>query len=211
MPQRRRLGVIATLLVLLCASCTNSEEPPAGSPTATTSSTPATSPTLTASPTAPTASPSSTTHSVPAYLTKYTADERQAYSDALGDYRSYRAQEARFARRATSPVAARRFYREYTADWVSYWALRHQMADAAIRVVGVPKVKWSRPALIRLTGDGGGTVHLRLSLDARDVKVTKRGEPVPQNTTPTISRISMSRLPEDVRWKFLMAEAGAPC
>ncbi len=29
MPQRRRLGVIATLLVLLCASCTNSEEPPA--------------------------------------------------------------------------------------------------------------------------------------------------------------------------------------
>ena len=141
----------------------------------------------------------------------HTADERQAYSDALGDYRSYRAQEARFARRATSPVAARRFYREYTADWVSYWALRHQMADAAIRVVGVPKVKWSRPALIRLTGDGGGTVHLRLCLDARDVKVTKRGEPVPQNTTPTVSRISMSRLPEDVRWKFLMAEAGAPC
>ncbi|MCW2766000.1 MAG: hypothetical protein JWO11_1959 [Nocardioides sp.] len=153
----------------------------------------------------------SPTVTAPSYLSGNAVDERKGYAAALADYREYRALEARFQRRATAPNAARHFYQKYTADWVTFWAVRKQWAEAGVRVVGRPEIVWNRPALIRLSGDGGGTVRIRMCLDATDVRVTQRGHDVAQNKTPTISTISMTRLSEDKRWRFLAAKAGKPC
>lgn len=193
-----RRMLMATFLVLPCVACSGNadETTPPSSPKPSASARP---------------SPPPTTPTVPSYLSGYTVEERQGYAAALADYQEYRVLEARLERRATAPRAARRFYQEYTADWVTYWAVRKQWADAGVRVLGMPETVWHRPALIRLSGDGGGTVRIRMCLDATDVRVTQRGHDVAQNKTPTISTVSMTRLPEDKRWRFLAAKAGKPC
>ncbi len=154
----------------------------------------------------PSASPS-----VPSELASYSPGQRRAYSSALKAYRTYSAREAAFERNATAPLAARRFYRGYTADWVSFWQLRKRLAAQGIRVRRQSSVVSSRPVFVRLGKKGAGSVRIRQCVDARKVKVTQREIPVPQNRTPTISTISMSRLSGDVRWKFLLAKAGRSC
>lgn len=196
--RRARVWIVAvTLLVLACGSCGEGSDPPSGSPSV--SSPPSVTKTPSATPTTPT------------YLEKYSQAERVAYADALRDYTSYRAREARFERSATAPVAARTFYRNYTADWQTYWAVRKHWAANGIRVVGVPTVLWSRPVLIRLGHNSEGSVQFRQCVDASKVAVTQRGRAVPQNKKPTLSTISMSKLASDPFWKFLGAKEGRPC
>ncbi len=200
-----RTLLVASFLVVSSVACSGNadETTPPGSPKPSVSARPSPTPSGSARP--------SRTPTVPSYLSQYTSDEREGYAAALADYREYRALEARFQRRATAPHAARRFYQEYTADWVTFWAVRKQWAQAGVRVLGMPEIVWNRPALIRLSDDGGGTVRIRMCLDATDVGVTQRGQDVAQNKTPTISTISMTRLSEDKRWRFLAAKAGKRC
>ena len=194
--------VIAIVLVFACNSCSS----PGDKLPSVSSSPRASDSSASSSPTRSSASPS-----VPSEMASYSTGERRAYLDALQAYRTYSAREAAFERNATAPLAARRFYRDYTADWLSFWQLRKRLAAQGIRVTGQSRVVSSRPVLVRLGKKGTGSVRIRQCIDARKVTVTQRGVPVPQNRTPTISTISMSRLSSDARWKFLIAKAGRSC
>ena len=200
MSRTRRLGVIATLLVLSCASCTNSADPPSSSPTPASSST---------APTAPTSSP---TPSAPAYLSKYGDKERKAYAHAVSAYELFAEEQAKILAVGKATPKAKRYYEKYSGDWLTYWNVLRQREADGIRIEGRGETLRVRPARIKLGDDGSGSVDLRVCGVASGVKVFQRGTPIPQpNPTPKIVKVSLFQLTGESWWRVFLERVGGSC
>lgn len=199
MPGTQWIAIIASVVVLTSASCSQdgTEPPAAGSTPDATASTPTS---------------SSTTHTaVPAYLEKYTPEEREAYESALEDYAKFSEAQVRIAEVGKATAKARRFYQRYTADWQTYWARLRQWDAAGIRVEGRGRRLWTRPSLIRVDSDGG-TIDLLICGTSRGVKVFEGESRVPQpSPKPNVVRVSLVQLSGEDWWRVLLSRIGSPC
>jgi hypothetical protein len=191
--------LVATACVLTLAACTSD-----GPGTATQTPTASTSPT--------TASPTPTGPAVPPYLADFTEDERAAYDAAIEDYESFSDRQARINAKGKATASAKAFYQERTSAWQSYWARLRANEEQGLQIVGKGKTLRIRPAGIELYRGGGGQVNLRVCGVAEGVEVLKGGEPVPQpEPDPTIVRVRMVQLPDEVVWRVLSERVGSPC
>lgn len=195
MPQSR-IVLVATMLVLSCASCSQADVPPSTAPSPSSSA---------SSPTAPT---SSATPSVPSYLTKYSPDERTAYDAALADRRRFSNRQAAIYEQGDATPSAKAFYRKYTSSWQSYWGRLRQFEEQGIRVVGRSEVISIRPVEIRLGRQGTGSIMLDLCGEGGAVKVIQNGTPVAQpSRKPSIVKVAMVKLEGERRWRVLYERA----
>lgn len=192
--------LIASALALAVAGCDGDDPPETPTPTATSS------PTGT-----PTGSPSGSP-TVPAYLEKYSEEERAAYEAAVSAYLSFADRQAEINADGRATAAARRFYREATADWRTYWLRLQELESNEIRIIGRGETLSHRPAEIKLFQAGGGQVVMRVCGVARGVEVVQNGTPVPQ-PSPTRSnvRVAMVKQPDDPMWRVLYERRGSPC
>jgi hypothetical protein len=171
----RVTAALAMSLILSCVACSGNDgeakstEPPKPPPSVP-------------SPRAPASA------AVPRYLAPYTADEREAYGDAVVADERFGRRNSRFLSEGQTTKQASDFYRKYSTDWVSAWSNLGRLADNRVTVTGRATVKWVRPSSIDLGEDGGAVVVLRRCLNESGLVVTQNGEPVaqPQLTRPHV-------------------------
>lgn len=182
MPRGSWIAWTTTAVVLACAGCTLSKDPPPVTPSTSSPS---------ASPSASSSSPSPT---VPSYLAKFTPTQRRAYDQALVARIEFDREQAKILASGKATGDAKRFYRRSSGDWLSYWnRLRQREADG-IRVLGRGETLSIKPSAIRL-GDQSGTIDIRVCGVARGVKVLQSGEPIPQpRATPRIVNVRLIKL-----------------
>jgi hypothetical protein len=192
-------SLAVTACVTLLAACDGNEP---GTPT----------PTPTSSTSASSANSSPTKPALPPYLANLSEAERAAYGAAVRDYQGFSNRNADLYREGTATPEAKAFYKRATAAWQSYWARLVAFDSRGIRVIGRGQVVRTRPAVVRIGRNGGGEVGLRVCSVARGVKVLQNGKPVPQPApTPTITRVSMVKLPNEKSWRVLSDRAGGNC
>jgi hypothetical protein len=193
--------VVATILVLTCASCDQSDSPTTApsSPSVRTTSPPTT--------TSPSSSPT-----VPPYLSGYPADERTAYDGAVRAYAAFSDREAKIFATGKATPAAKRFYVRYSGDWLTYWNQLRQRERDKLRIVGRGHTLRVRPVAINLGKDGSGTVELRVCGIARGVKAFQGSTEIPQPTPkPWLVRVKVIRLKGESRWRVFSERLGGPC
>jgi hypothetical protein len=198
MSRAARFAAIATFAVLGCAGC-GDDGSPSADPTAS-------APTSEATTTSATPSP------VPAYLEGFSAEERQAYDDAVQAYEAFSDQQATFMAAGKATAEAKRFYRRQTADWRTFWATLQQRESNGVRIKGAGETLRIRPAKIRLHDDGTGSVSLNVCGISSGVRVLQNGTPVPQpKPVPRIVRVGMVSLDTGPRWLVLYERVGPKC
>jgi hypothetical protein len=187
-------SIIVTACLLSLAACDADEPAPsAASPTQATSS----------SPVEPI---------VPRYLVDYSEDEREAYDDAVVAYEAFADRNAELVRKGRATSEAREYYQRATAGWQSYWARLMDFDSRGIRVIGRADVGRIRPAAIKLDEKGGGQVDIRVCSIAAGVRVIQDGQPMPQpSPKPTVTKVSMVKLPSGSSWRILSDRAGGSC
>ena len=198
MTRTRTPVVLTTLLALACAGCTGGDK-------ASTEPTPS----------APSASPASSSGgstTVPAYLANFSARERRAYGEAVGDYRRFGAGQAAIMALGKATPTAWRFYHRYTADWQTYWATLRQRERQGIRIKGHGTVIRFRPGKVAVDRDGTGNITLKVCGIPTGVRVLQSGTPIPQpRPTPRIVGVEMVRLQGESRWRVLYERVGPKC
>lgn len=197
---RIRVLLAVTLLVLSCASCSGDpgEAQPGGSPRG--------------SPSTPTVS-TSPTPTVPPYLASYTAEERQAYAEAVSAYEVYIKRNNQLLAEGKTTVSANNFYQRYSTDWVAAWANLGKLANNNVRVTGVATVKWVRPVKVALAESGVAKIALRRCLDESKLMVTQNDRPLdqPNLKDPHVYRVLIEKRSGENWWRFGSAEQGTPC
>lgn len=192
---RSALASLAATACLLSLAACDGDEPASSAVTST-----------------PTSTPSRSEPTVPAYLAKYSENEREAYDEAADAYEAFSDRNAELVRKGRATPEARAFYREATAAWQSYWARLMDFDSRGIRVLGRAEVLRVRPSAIKIDEKGGGQVDLRVCSIATGVRVTQDGRPMPQpSPKPTITRVSMVKLPAESSWRILSDRAGGSC
>lgn len=178
-----RMFLVVAILVASCASCS-------GKATSGNSPGPSTS------------SSTSATPSVPPYLASYTADERQAYADAVAAYATYVERNNRLLAKGKTTVGASDFYHRYSTDWATAWANLAQLANNHVTVRGHTTVTWVRPISVKLKGQGA-TVELRRCLDESALVVTQSGEPLaqPNLQKPHVYRVRLELRSAETWWR----------
>lgn len=201
MPRAGWMSFVATILVLSCASCTQTGNRPSTIPSATSSTGSAPAPSKPATP------------AIPSYLKTYTHDERNAYASALIARQHFYDRQAGIYAKGRATPGAKNFYRKYTSSWQSYWTRLRQFQTQRIRVIGRSDVISIRPAKISLGDRGGASITLKVCGDGRPVKVMQGGSPVPQPTRKTsIIEVSMVKLADENWWRVLYEHATEqPC
>lgn len=199
MPRNRWTMGIATTLVLTCASCSQTTADPDPSPPSTSSSTPTVSPTP--------------TPTLPAYLAKYTPEERKAYAEAIANYSRFLRRNSEFLAAGATTKQANKFYRRYSIDWVVSWANLAQLANNNVKVHGTARELWVRPAEIELKPSGRAVVSLRRCLDEHEIVVRQNGKrlPQPQLKVPHVYRVALEKRVGETWWRSGVAEQGSPC
>lgn len=197
MPRARWISFAATVLVLACASCSQTDEPPTAvpSPSSTANSTPEPSESAT-----------------PSYLTKYTPDERRAYADAVGAYEKFAEKQAKILAVGKATPEARRYYEKYSGDWLRFWNVLRQREADGIRIKGRGETLRVRPIRIKLGADGSGSVDLRVCGVSTGVEVFQDGTPISQPPpTPKIVKVSLFRLTGETWWRVFLERVGRSC
>ncbi len=207
MPRARWIAVTATLLVLSCASCTDNAVPRSSSSSHTTTA---------SSPRAPSSSPiapsTPSTSTVPPYLAKYSSEERKAYAEAVAAYDHFADEQAKILAVGKATPQAKRYYKKYSGDWLTYWnVLRKREADG-IQIEGRGQTIRVRPTRIKLGDDGSGSVELRVCGISKGVKVFQNGKPIRQpKPTPKIVNVSLFRLADETWWRVFLERVGPSC
>ena len=200
MPRIRALLAV-TLLVLSCASCSGDPggAEPGGLPISSTST-----PTTATSP-RPT---------VPPYLVAYTANERQAYADALVAEDAFNVRNARYLAKGQTVEEASDFYHRYSIDWVQDWTNLAELANNHVTVTGKTSVVWVRPLRIKLSTAGGvDFVFLRRCVDSSKLVVTQNGEPLEQSHLEKrhVVRVRMEKRAGETWWRSGISQQGPSC
>jgi hypothetical protein len=175
----RHLVATAVLVALTfaLAACGSDDDPtPLPAPTSTT----------------PSSSPSPTT---PAWESKYTPEQIQAYNEALARWESYEQRaEPIWAKGKVTP-AAKALFKEYWVSWavpLNRLTFYEQVGD---KVVGVPKVLWSRASKVANFSGGGISVTIQQCIDPStiEVKHAPGAQVQEQKQGPYIRRISLTK------------------
>ncbi len=196
--RRTRVWFVLTSLLLACASCGGGNSS-AGSPPPSPSSSPSPSP--------------SRSQTVPAYLAKYTVQERMAYAEAVAALHRFTRTDDRILGQGklTSKQAA--FYRRNSINWVEDWANLAQLVNKHIVFKGTTKEVWVRPLSINLNANRGELVELRRCLDQSALRVFASGTrvPQPQLKKPHIYGVTLEKRTGDTRWRVGLPKQGATC
>lgn len=196
---RTRILLVATMLVLSSASCTQTDDPPSSTPTPSSSSSPSTPST----PAAP---------SVPSYLKKYTVAERKAFAEAVSAHEAFADEQTKILSAGKATPKAKRYYEKYSGDWLRFWNVLRQREADGIRIEGRGETLRVRPARIKLGDDGSGSVDLRVCGVSTGVEVFQNGTPIPQPTpTPKIVKVSLFRMAGETWWRVFLERLGGSC
>lgn len=200
--RRTAVASLAASVCLFSVTACSANEPTGASP-----------PAEGGSPTSASPNPStSPTDTVPAYLQKYSEEERTAYREAVGDYAAFSRRLAAINESGRATPRAKAFFKQKTAAWQSYWARLRTNERRGIQIVGMGRTLHTRPADVRVDPDGGGQVALRVCGISEGVKVLQDGKPVSQpSPKPTIVRVQMVKLPDESDWRVLSERVGAKC
>ena len=193
---RTRL-VVATFLVLACASCSDQTAPPTASPSSS----------------EPTTAPSAPTTSASPDVARYSKKERAAYKTAVTEYGAFTKRNDRFYAAGRPTAAAKRFYQRFAVDWSTAWGDLGQAANNKVTVTGSTKIVSTTPRSIELGGAKGDVIVLRRCLDESGRIVTQDGKKLdqPQFADPHFYTIRLERRPGEDWWRSGIAEQGKTC
>lgn len=197
MPRTRWISFAATVLVLTCASCSQTDDTPKAVPPSSSSA-------------ISTLEPSES--ATPSHLTKYNPDERKAYTEAVSAYEKFADEQAKILAVGKATPKAKRYYEKYSGDWLRFWNVLRQREADGIRIRGRGETLRVRPARIKLGNDDSGTVELRVCGVSTGVKVFQDGTPVPQpSRTPKIVKVTLFRLTGETWWRVFLERVGRSC
>jgi hypothetical protein len=190
---RIRVMLVATLLVLACASCSRSDDPPAAGPR---------SPSTDAGRSSPSPSPTKAS-AVPAYLRRFDADERQAYRQAKAADAAFERHNDRFITAHHLTNTANAYYHKYSVNWVDDWSNLAALVNNDVRVRGRASVLWTRPDEVNLAAKRGKVVTLSSCLDEHNIQVRQHGRRLkqPQLLTPHVYRVEMLMRTGETWWR----------
>ena len=195
---RSRL-VLATLLVLACAACSEhaATRDPVTSPSPTTSAR---------------TTPAAPQSSVPPELASYTNKQRSAYRAAVAQYDAFASRNDQFYGAGKTTIAAKRFYQRYAVDWSTAWGNLAQIASNHVTVRGSTKTVWTKPKSIELDKKVD-VVVLRRCLDESGRIVKQNGKRLdqPQLKHSHVYTIRMEKRPGEERWRSGIAKQGQTC
>lgn len=151
----------SALLVLMCAGCSDSEEPLVSEP-----------------PRSPVASES--TPPPATWESEYSAEQMAAYRQAFARFVSYQAaaKPVWAAGRATSE--AKKLFMEYFIPWQFYYDQLKKYEQAGIRLDVQDKVLDSRATRVKV-GSDGASVSIRQCVDQTASSGTQNGRPLPKS------------------------------
>ena len=192
-----RSRIVAALLLLPCAACSQDGASPAPRPTTSATS---------SAPTAPTSS-------VPPDLADYSEQERAAYTSAVTEYDAFIRRNDHFYAVGQTTVAAKRFYQRYAVDWSTAWGNLAQIANNNVTVTGSTNTVWTRPKSIELGGSKAQVVVLRRCLDESRRVVTQNGKKLdqPQFKEPHVYTVRLEKRSGEDWWRSGIAKQGETC
>jgi hypothetical protein len=203
----------SAILILSASACSDANGgseslPPASDSAPTTEPTPSetTEPTQEPTDTVPTKGP----------FVGYTAEEIQAYNDALAVYKQMLTTAAKLRGIGKATPAARRAYAQVyrPGAWDDEWAVLQQLEQANAYTRGKAKVESARPTRVLLS-DRGGSVSIRVCLNSDGIRVFQRGEgefPQADNRQSTYA-VVLDQVEENgaTLWKITSADKGKKC
>lgn len=193
----RSRALLASLLLLICAACSqdNAATTPSPSPDPTTSA------------------PSAPTSSNPPELAGYSEKQRAAYETAVDEYDAFTKRNDKFYAAGRTTGAAKKFYQRYAVDWSTAWGNLAQVANNNVTVSGSTKSVWTKPRSVKLGGPRGDVILLRRCLDESGRVVTQNGKKLnqPQFKKPHIYTVRLEKHPGEDWWRSGIAEQGQTC
>jgi len=203
----------SAILILSATACSDANGGSEPLPPASDSA-PTTEPTLSET-TEPTQEPTDTVPTKGPFV-GYTAEEIQAYEDALAVYQRLLRIGARVKGIGKATPAARRAYAEVyrPGAWDDEWAVLKQLEQANAYTRGVAKIESARPTRV-LVNERGGTVSIRVCLNSNGIRVFQRGEgefPQPQNRQ-SIYSVLLDRVEANgaMPWRITSVDKGKKC
>lgn len=193
-----RIGVVlATFLVLACASCSDDNAAPVPTPSTHSAS----------------STPSAPTPSVPAELAGFTEDERAAYLVAVDAYADYLHETDRIYAEGKTTAAAKDFYRRYAIDWSTTWGNLAVAVNNGVTITGQTRLVWTRPKSINIGTPAGDIVVIRRCLDESHRVVKQNGAVVeqPQSKDPHVYTVRLEKRAAEDWWRAGIAKLGKTC
>lgn len=189
--------VLATILVVSCAACSQEAATPTTSPRA--------------SPT--TSVPTEPMSSVPSNRAGYTDDERAAYKTAVAAYDAFIKRNDAFYAAGETTVKAKDFYQKYAIDWSTAWGNLAQVVNSGVKVGGSTKTVWTKPQTIKLGAADGDVIVIRRCLDESGRVVAQNGQVLdqPQFKDPHIYTVRLEKRVGEKWWRAGIAEQGPTC
>lgn len=200
-PGMLRSRLVATLLVLTCAACSQNE----ASPTATPSPSPTQS--------TPSSSSPPPTSTVAPELAGYSAKEQAAYDAAVSEYDTFITRNDAFYAAGKTTTDAKTFFQKFSIDWATAWGNLAQVANNGVKVRGDATAVWTKPQSIDLKDNRGGVIVLRRCLDESGRIVAQNGTRLdqPQFKDPHVYRIGLEKRAGEGWWRSGIAEQGKTC
>jgi len=150
---------------------------------------------------------------VPAYLQRFTAEERQSFTSSVAALHRFSSQSDDFLRQRSLTKIQAAYFKKYAVDWTQNWASLAQTVSGKISVRGSARELKLRPVSINLNAKQGQVVVLRRCLDQRSLRVFADGQqvPQPQLREPRNYRVTMLKRPSESWWRTGVPRQGATC
>jgi hypothetical protein len=198
MPPLRRAAALAVAGVLILAAAACRDDGASGAD-----------PVRSASESGGTSSSPHPSPTEPAWLSRYSSEQVDAYEQAITRLKSYeqRSEPIWAAGRATASAEA--LFKEYfpSPQWRNLFQRLRTYQQVDVQMPGQPTVLWSKPRSVTVEGKTG-SVSLVQCVDYTSVETTQYGKPVPRAhvfNKPVLRRVELAR-PKGFGWLIYVLE-----